>query len=220
MSGKSKDFLISGASTPITAVAAEPLSISESVAPIPPPKTAAANPFTKKISAKSEKRSIDATKKENAAPNVESGGEKVNPPPTDLTEQQDMITKTQKPGSPTHSSKGSISSSLSSSLKAQQPQKSKTGINPFGMKIQGNDQPDARSRQLSSSQTPSPRDKGKEDSSSGKKYDREALLEEYHALQKERKSLRKRNLQAQTNIAQYMRKHRYTCSQARHQDFL
>ena len=212
MSGKAKDFLISGASTPITAVAAEPLSITESVAPIPPPKTAAANPFTKKTSAKSEKRSIDAAKKDNAAPNIESGGEKVNPPPTDPTEPPEMITKPQKPGSPTHSSKGSISSSLSSSLKAQQPQKSKTVMNPFGVKVPSTDQQDARSRQLSSSQTPSPRDKGKEDSSSGKKYDREALLEEYHALQKERKSLRKRNLQAQTNIAQYMRKHRYTCS--------
>ncbi len=29
----------------------------------------------------------------------------------------------------------------------------------------------------------------------------------YHQYQKERRELRKRNLQAQTNIAQYMRKH-------------
>ena len=40
-----------------------------------------------------------------------------------------------------------------------------------------------------------------------KKAHREGLIETYHRLQKQKKDLRKRNLQAQTNIAQYMRKH-------------
>ena len=40
-----------------------------------------------------------------------------------------------------------------------------------------------------------------------KKAHRDGLIETYHRLQKQKKDLRKSNLQAQTNIAQYMRKH-------------
>ena len=36
---------------------------------------------------------------------------------------------------------------------------------------------------------------------------REELLERYHALLKEKKELRRRNNQAQTNICNYLRKH-------------
>ena len=36
---------------------------------------------------------------------------------------------------------------------------------------------------------------------------REDLLEKYHQLLKEKRDLRKRNAQAQTNICQYLRKH-------------
>ena len=39
------------------------------------------------------------------------------------------------------------------------------------------------------------------------KVRREDLLEKYHSLLKEKKELRKRNAQAQTNICQYLRKH-------------
>ena len=116
-----------------------------------------------------------------------------------MSRAQEGVSKAHRPGSPAHSSKGSISSSISSSIKTQQT-KAKPG------KVLQADH-DMRSRHQSSSHTPSPREKRKEESS-GKKYNREALLEEYNALQKERKALRKRNLQAQTNIAQYMRKHR------------
>ena len=36
---------------------------------------------------------------------------------------------------------------------------------------------------------------------------KEALLQQYYALMKEKRDLRKRNAQAQTNICQYLRKH-------------
>ena len=203
MSGKAKDFFVSGASTPLTAVAAEPLSITESVAPAPPPKPSLVKASKKKLLSQSDKKSVDDLKKDNVQStdtgskgNVEANN--VPPPDVEPEETQENMGRAHRPGSPTHSSKGSISSSISSSVKTQN--KSRPG------KILQPDQ-DARSRQPSSSHTPSPREKRK-DESSGKKYNREALLEEYNALQKERKALRKRNLQAQTNIAQYMRKHR------------
>ena len=213
-SGKTKEFFVSGASTPLTAVAAEPLSITESVAPQPPPpKASAAKAFKKKPFGQSggEKKSFDDTKKDSVVTATESvskdPGEVVNvPTATETVDAQESLTKAHKPGSPTHSSKGSVSSSLESSAKVQQQHKTKPGL-PLGGKILNAEQ-DLRSRQQSTSHTPSPQGKRKEEVPSGKKYNREALLEEYNALQKERKSLRKRNLQAQTNIAQYMRKHR------------
>ena len=202
-SGKAKDFFVSGASTPLTAVAAEPLSITESVAPPPPPKPSITKAPRKKLLSQVEKKSVDEPKKDivqSTDPGSKGPGEPSNAPlDVEAEETQEAISRVHRTGSPTHSTKGSLSSSLSSSIKTHQT-KSKPG------KILQPDQ-DMRSGHQSSSHTPSPREKRKEEGS-GKKYNREALLEEYNALQKERKSLRKRNLQAQTNIAQYMRKHR------------
>ena len=204
-SGKAKDFFVSGASTPLTAVAAEPLSITESVAPPPPPKISAGTVSKKKSFGQIEKRSLDDVKKDTVAKATEGVSKESKetayvPTTAEQPETQDNLARLHRNGS----LEGSLSSSISSSIKAQRT-KSKPSVLAGG-KILHADQ-DLRSREHSSSHTPSPRDKRKEEGS-GKKYNREALLEEYNALQKERKALRKRNLQAQTNIAQYMRKHR------------
>ena len=206
-SGKAKDFFVSGASTPLTAVAAEPLSITESVAPPPPPKTSLPKASRKKILSQSDKKSLDDIRKEeiqstDTSAKVTGVVPNVPPPDVEPEESQEVLSRAHRPGSPAHSSKGSISSSISSSIKTQQI-KSKPG------KILQAEHDMRSPRHQSSSHTPSPREKRKEENS-GKRYNREALLEEYNALQKERKALRKRNLQAQTNIAQYMRKHRYS----------
>ena len=199
-SGKTKEFSVSGASTPLTAVAAEPLSIAESVPPIA--QVPVVKPSGKKsLSSQILTKASNGIKKD-SAPSVVGTGPKdtvevINIPAAgEAQEAQDTLPKAHKNGSPTHSAKGSISSSLSiTKLQNGGPSGGK-GLNA-----------DQESQQQSTSETPSPRDKIKE-GGSGKKYNREALLEEYHSLQKERKALRKRNIQAQTNIAQYMRKHR------------
>ena len=49
--------------------------------------------------------------------------------------------------------------------------------------------------------------KPKEDSRPSTPKRKEALLQQYYALMKEKRELRKRNAQAQTNICQYLRKH-------------
>ena len=49
--------------------------------------------------------------------------------------------------------------------------------------------------------------KPKEDSRPSTPKRKEALVQQYYALMKEKRELRKRNAQAQTNICQYLRKH-------------
>jgi hypothetical protein len=203
--GQTKDAFVSGASTPLTAVAAEPLSITESVPPPPPSKVSSGTAIKKKTFSPFDKRSLDDVKKDIVAKETESvskdSRETANVPTTaEQPEAQENLATSQRNGSRSNS----LSSSISSSIKTQRT-KSKPSVST-GRKILHAEQ-DLRSRELSASHTPSPRDIRKEEGS-GKKYNREALLEEYNALQKERKALRKRNLQAQTNIAQYMRKHR------------
>ena len=99
-------------------------------------------------------------------------------------------------GSGTHSPSGSpLQESLQE--KAPSPVPAKMAMTPWGgfkttvpqQNSQQNQEPDLHQIKQSN------------------KADREALLETFHKLQKERRDLRKRNLRAQTNIAQYMRKH-------------
>ena len=222
-SNKTKTFSVSGASTPLTAVAAEPLSISESVAPPPQPREKSSSDKSsskKSAAALFSSKKINGAKKDIPEPGIpvkDSGGT-VAPTEEDGEVPDAAPQKAAQNGSPTHSSKASSAKSyLSASVPLkQQPGKPQAG--PWGVgKTQVNNIPSAseqqqlQSQQLSS-QTPSPRvgDKKRKDTTggSGIKYNREALLEEFNALQKERKALRKRNTQAQTNIAQYMRKHR------------
>ena len=131
-SGKAKDFFVSGASTPLTAVAAEPLSITESVAPAPPPKPSLAKASRKKILSQSDKKSLDDLRKEEIQ-STDTGAKVTgvipnNPPPdVEPEEIQEGLSRAHRPGSPAHSSKGSISSSISSSVKTQQT-KSKPGF--------------------------------------------------------------------------------------------
>ena len=153
MSGKAKDFFVSGASTPLTAVAAEPLSITESVAPPPPPKALVAKASKKKLLSQSEKKSVDEPKKDivqSSDPGSKALGDPSNvPPDVEPEETHETLSRVHRTGSPTHSSKGSLSSSISSSIKTHQT-KSKPG------KILQPDN-DMNSRHQSSSHTPSPR---------------------------------------------------------------
>ena len=139
-------------------------------------------PVAKVLSTKSASRTSLSTqnvtkasngiKKDSAPPVVGNGskdsGEVINVPAAGeaAAETQDTLPKTHKNGSPTHSSKGSLSSSLSSSAKlAQAKSLGGKGLNA-----------DQESQQPSLPQTPSPRDKRKE-GGSGKKYNRHPLLE-------------------------------------------
>ena len=212
-SGKTKTFSVSGASTPLTAVAIEPLSITE---PAPPTTHSKSKSSSRKLTRSNVETSQTASKptnevkKETVSKDAagESTKDSVEVVTTAAAEPQDVLPETAPhDGSPPQSSKASLASSISSSAKPPQ-NKLPSGASPWGLGLASGDQA-IQSQQQSIQRTPSPKDKRKDVGSSGKKYNREALLEEYAALQKERKALRKRNLQAQTNIAQYMRKHRY-----------
>ena len=102
-------------------------------------------------------------------------------------------------GSPTHSSKGSRCSSASSAREVA-PKMTMTpwGALPAAAPPSQHDETAEAQRQ---------QELREERARQAKKAQRDAMIETYNRLQKQRKDLRKRNLQAQTNIAQYMRKH-------------
>ncbi len=104
-----------------------------------------------------------------------------------------------------------------SSPKSDEEEKPKPKLNPFKKPLAVPEPEEKKQEIIKSQQTAASRFGGMRGLKVGdlrsrpptppEKKRREELLEKYHSLQKEKRELRKRNAQAQTNICQYMRKH-------------